>query len=139
MEKGSESRRGLLERGRRDKQLDELLRITKDTNKMLRGERNMRKVKMLLFLLVVSALVGYGYYLFEKHKLTIIEFQQRVEELQRHVQEAGELAGKVGDTANSIRGIFDGLESDADIADIAEVVGDTVEVLEGEGATEVTE
>ena len=136
MEKRGESRKGLLERSRRDKHLDELLRITKDTNKMLRGERNMRKIKLLVLLVLFFALAGYGYYLFEKHKLTIIEFQQRVEELQHHLQEAGELAGKVGDTANSIRGIFDGLEPGADITDVADVIGETAGVLEGATETE---
>ena len=130
MEKKNTSRKGLLERGRREKQLDELLRITKDTNKMLRGERNMRKVKMILLLVLVFVVVGYGYYLFEKHKIKIIEFQQRVEDLQQHLQEAGEIAGKVGDTAISIRGIFEGLESDIDAVDVTESVVDTAESVE---------
>ena len=130
MEKKNTPRKGFLERGRREKQLDELLRITKDTNKMLRGERNMRKIKMLVMLVVIFAVAGYGYYLFEKHKLKIIEFQQKVEELQRHLQEAGDLAGKVGDTAHSIRGIFEGLEPDADIVDATKANVDTAEAIE---------
>ncbi|MCY4577229.1 MAG: hypothetical protein OXB96_02240 [Candidatus Kaiserbacteria bacterium] len=116
MKKESTTGRNFLERNRQERQLDDLLRVTKDTNKMLRGERNARKIKMIVVLLVVLSLAGYGYYLFEKHKIKIIEFQQRVEELQQHLREAGALAGKVGDTADSIRGIFEGLESDTDTA-----------------------
>ena len=103
-----------MNRQRQGKQLDDLLRITKDTNKMLRSERSTRKIKTIVVLIVLLALAGYGYYFFEKHKIKIIEFQQRVEELQNHLQEAAELAGKVGDTADSIRGIFEGLEADTD-------------------------
>ena len=127
MEKKNVARKGFLEKGRQDRQLDELLRVSKDTNKMLRGERNMRKVKMIVVLVILLSVAGYGYYLFEKHKLQIIEFQQKVEELQLYLQEAGELAGKVGDTAHSIRGIFEGLEPDAGIVDIAESVADTLD------------
>ena len=108
------ARKNLLERDRQEKQLDDLLRVTRDTNKMLRGERNARKAKMLAVLVVIVALAGYGYYLFEEHKLQIIEFQQRVEELQHHLQEAVELANKMGETANSIRDVFEGLDSDSD-------------------------
>ena len=114
------ARKNLLERDRQEKQLDDLLRVTRDTNKMLRGERNARKAKMLVVLVVIAALVGYGYYLFEKHKLQIIEFQQRVEELQHHLQEAVELANKMGETANSIRSVFEGLESGSEVMEKAE-------------------
>ena len=114
MKKGSTPRRNLLERSRQEKQLDDILRITKDTNKMLRSERNARHIKMVVVVTMFLALAGYGYYLFEKHKIKVIEFQQRVEELQNHLKEAGELAGKVGDTADSIRNLFEGLESDTD-------------------------
>lgn len=136
MDKKSVSRKGFLEKGRQDRQMDELLRVAKDTNKMLRGERNMRKIKMLVVLAVILALAGYGYYLFQKHKLAIIEFQQRIEELQLYLQEAGELAGKVGDTAYSIRSIFEGLEPDSGITGVTDVV-DAIEAVEG--GTEATE
>ena len=43
----------------------------------------------------------------------LLSFQQRVEELQHHLQEAVELANKMGETANSIRSVFEGLESDS--------------------------
>ena len=134
MKKEGAPRRNLLDRNRQDKQLDDLLRVTKDTNKMLRGERNMRKIKMLVVLVIFLAVAGYGYYLFQKHKIQIIEFQQRVEELQEHLRDAGELAGKVGDTAHSIRNIFEGLEPGADIGDVVEAVEGTAE-----GATETAE
>ena len=116
MKKGNADRKNLLDRSRQEKQLDDLMRITKDTNKMLHGERNARKIKMIAVLILILAIAGYGYYLFEKHKIQIIEFQQRVEELQKHLQEAAELAGKVGETADSIRNIFNGLEADIDSA-----------------------
>ena len=122
MKKEGAPRKKLLDRSRQDRQLDDLLRITKDTNKMLRGERNARKIKMIVVVVVLLAIAGYGYYLFEKHKIQIIEFQQRVEELQKHLRDAGELAGKVGDTAGSIRSIFDGLEPDAGTTETAEAV-----------------
>ena len=95
---------------RQERQIDEVLRVTKDTNRMLHGERNARRIKMIITLLVILGICGYGYYLFEKHKIRIIEFQQQVEELRDHLQEAAALADKVGDTAKSIRGIFSGLE-----------------------------
>ena len=137
MKKEGAPRRNLLDRNRQDKQLDDLLRVTKDTNKMLRGERNMRKIKMLVVLVVLLAVAGYGYYLFQKHKIQIIEFQQQVEELQEHLRNAGELAGRVGDTAHSIRNIFGGLEPGADIGDVVEAVEGTAETAEG--ATETAE
>ena len=122
MKKDGMNSKKLLDRSRQDKQLDDLLQVTKDTNKMLRGERNARKIKMIVVLVVFCGMAGYGYYLFEKHKIQIIEFQQRVEELQKHLREAGELAGKVGDTAGSIRSIFEGLEPDAGTTETAEAV-----------------
>ena len=110
MNKKSSTRKNLLERSRQEKQLDDILRITKETNRMLQGERNARKIKMIVIVVILLGLAGYGYYLFEKHKIQIIEFQQQVRELQGHLKEASDLVGKVGDTADSIRGIFEGLE-----------------------------
>ena len=111
MKKKSDDSNQLLGRRREEKQLDDLLRITKDTNAMLRGERNMRKIKTLLVLVVLLSSTGYGYYLFEKHKLAILEFQGRVEELQGHLQEMAAVIDQVGDTAGSIRSIFDGSDN----------------------------
>ena len=112
MNKGRPARKNILDRGQHEKQLDEILRLTKDTNAMLRGERNVRRIKLIVTLVLLLSGAGYGYYLFDRYKIEIIEFQQRVEELQDHLQEAAEVAGKVGETAGSIRDIFEGLESE---------------------------
>lgn len=101
------SESSLLKRDRQEKQLRELTKLAKENNKMLRGERNARKIKMILVLMVLFGLAGYGYYFFEKHKIKIIEFQQRAEELQSHVQEAAQLIERIGETADSVRAMFE--------------------------------
>ena len=94
---------------------------------MLRGERNMRRIKMVVVVILILAPASYGYLLFEKHKIKIIEFQQRVEDLQEYLQEAEDLAERVGETAYSIRNIFEGHESNTDNTNPTETVVDTEE------------
>ena len=83
--KKHESKGTLLSRERQEKQLHDLLKITRDTNKMLRAERNCTQNKSSLTIILFLAISGYGYYLFEKYKIKIIETQQRIQELREHL------------------------------------------------------
>ena len=84
---------------------------------MLRGDRNVRKMKAIITILIFLGICGYGYYIFQKYKLRIIEIQEKAEDLQEHLREVAVLSNKVTDTAESIKNIFDDLESDNDTSE----------------------
>lgn len=92
----------------RERKLDELLAVTKENNRMLRGTRTRGRIKAIVIATLVIAVAGYGYHLFQKHQLKIIEFQQAVEELQESIRDARESGKKIVETVDAIGEIFEG-------------------------------
>ena len=107
----------MLSRERQEKQLHDLFKIAKENNRMLRSDRNARKIKALIVLIVFFALCGYGYYFFEKYKIKIIELQEGVQNLRGHLHEAMELSRKVGDTVESFQDALKGFEAGQSVAE----------------------
>ena len=91
---------------RHERRLEELLNLTKENNEILRGDRNRRRLKTAIVMLLIIGSIGYSYYLFQKHRVKIIEFQETVEELQIQIQEAKELSKRVGETAGAVKNLF---------------------------------
>ena len=108
----------LLQKERREKKLDEVFKLVKENNKLLRGDRNTRKVKMLLVVVVFLSVCGYGYYLFEKYKLRIVETQERIEDLREHLQELRSLKDDIEQTVGSIQRVLIGPGSDSGEEDL---------------------
>ena len=107
MEKEPAVNRG---RSRQEKKLDEILKLTKENSRMLRGEKVRRNLKAVIVIIILIGSSGYGYHLFQEYRLKIIEAQQNLEELGEHLEEAKDLGKKVGETTDSIKAIFAGQE-----------------------------
>ena len=107
----------LLSRERQEKQLHDLLKITKDTNRMLRGERNMRKIKAFVIIIIFLGICGYGYYLFEKYKLRIIETQERIDDLRDHLRELKNVKNDIEENVRSIQDTLKGAKSNTENAE----------------------
>ena len=108
----------LLSRERRERRLDDLFRLVKENNKMLRGDRNARAIKTFLVVFIFLGICGYGYYLFEKYKLQVIEVQDRIEDLREHLQDLQELKGDIEQTIGSIQETF--TDTDPEISEVTE-------------------
>ena len=113
-----------LNRSRQDRQMAELLRISKDTNKLLRGTRRMRRVRVVVIVLILSLLAGYGYYLFEKHRVRIAQTLEIVEELHARLDDLFEAGEQFVESADSVRTIFASLDSE----EVLEITSDDTPV-----------
>ena len=95
---------------RLERKVDELTRLTKQNNRMLRTERNARRIKTILITGVLLFGSGYAYYIFQTYQLQILEFQSKVENLRTQAEEVidlgNELKESVESTRESVRTIF---------------------------------
>ena len=88
------------------RQTNELLAIAKQNNRILRGDRFLRMLKICLITVVLFAGSGYMYYLFQEYQVRILDFWVKVDDLHDHMGRMIELGSELGDTAQSVRDIF---------------------------------
>ena len=99
---------------RQQRALSELLRLTKENNRILREGRNMRRLKMVIVVLFLLGSSGYGYHLFNKYQAELSNTLAQIDELRDQIGEVVELGGQIKETAQSITGILGGGAGDSD-------------------------
>lgn len=85
---------------------DELLELTRQNNRLLRHERNLRLFKVFIIIIFLTAGSGYTYYLFRQYQFKIVQFQEKINELHEQLGKVVDLGSEIGGTAQSFRDIF---------------------------------
>ena len=93
-----------------DQKLEELTDLVQHNNKMLRSERNSRRVKTLFRFLMVLVAVGFAVYLFRTYSVQFFDLYAQVEGLWTQVQELQSSAKQVQDSLTSVSGVLKGGE-----------------------------
>ena len=91
--------------------INELLRLTRENNRILRADRNMRRVKGLVIIVFLLGSTGYGYHLFSKYRAEAIALIDQINDVRTQVDAVVDEVGQLADTA---KGITDVLGGDAD-------------------------
>ena len=96
------------ERDRRlDRRVDEIFRLVKQNNAMLKREKASRMFKTSVVVILFTGILGYGYYIFAEYRGRIIEFQEKVNQLHNQTEKILDLGSQVKDTAQSFSEVFE--------------------------------
>lgn len=93
---------------RQQRLLNELLRLTRENNRILRAERNMRRLRIAIILIIILGSTGYGYHILNKYRSTVVTTFDQIQELRSQVDEVVELGGQIKETAQNITNVIGG-------------------------------
>lgn len=88
--------------------MNELLRLTRENNRILRAERNLRRLKGIAILLILVGSTGYGYHLFSRYQAEVVATIDQLNELRGQVETVVDEVGQLADTAKGITNILGG-------------------------------
>ncbi|MDE0243243.1 MAG: hypothetical protein OYG31_00815 [Candidatus Kaiserbacteria bacterium] len=88
--------------------MNELLRLTRENNRILRAERNLRRLKGIAVLLVLLGSTGYGYHLFNRYQSEVVATVNQLNELRGQVETVVDEVGQIADTAKGLTDILGG-------------------------------
>ena len=101
---------------RLERKVDDLVRLSRENNKMLRGERAIRRLKGFVIILLLVFGSGYMYYLLNLYQAQIFEFQDRAQDLlmegQSVIVTVERLKESLDSTQSSVEKIFDTYQSE---------------------------
>ena len=95
---------------RLERKVDSLEQVTRENNKMLKRERNMRRLKYVLILCILLFGSGYAFHLFRVYQAEVVSLKRRAataaEEAGKFIDSVRDLKETLDSTQESVNSIF---------------------------------